>query len=126
MSRVQWQAESYFAPTGGMILESNGATVSLDQQFAGIEAKSAGLARFLARSRLTMIELLEDVRQVGRRDPATCVAQKKEEPIWLLRAGETDLAVSRSRTQSILEEIIQHLLKTMQIQQNRASTVRQS
>jgi hypothetical protein len=104
MSR--WQAESYFAPTGGMILESNGAAMSLNQQFAGIEAKTAGFARFLARPPLTMIELLEDVRQVGRRDPTTGVAQQKEELVRLLPAVETDLAVSRSRTQSILEEII--------------------
>src|SRR6266699_1765873 len=73
-----------------------------------------------------MIELLEDVRQIGRRDPAASVAQQKEEQVRLLRAGETDLAVSRSITQSILEEIIQHLLQTMQIQQNRSSTVSQS
>ena len=116
MSRVHWQAESHFAPTCGMILDGNGATLSLDQQFAGIETKTGGFAHLLARSHLTMIELLEDVWQVGRRDPAAGVAQHEEEPVRLLRAVETDLAVSRSSTQRILEEIIQHLLKTMQVQ----------
>src|SRR5262249_28516668 len=74
MSRGERQAESYFAPSVGMVTESNSAALSLDQQFAGIEAQTGGLACFLARPRLTMIEFLEDVRQVGRSNPATCVA----------------------------------------------------